>query len=186
MKRLMVLVFSVILFAGCGSREAPIDKAIHIRESLLASNKIAFHALITADYGEVYYTFEMDCTQDAEGKLLFTVTDPETIAGITGTISHSQSALTFDDKVLAFPSFSDGQVSPVAAPYLFLKALAGGYISACGEEHDGYCIYIDDSYMEKQFKIQIFTDAMFLPVRAEMIYQNQRILSLDISNFSIM
>lgn len=176
----------MIILTGCRSKESPIDQTLKLREALLSSNEISFHAFINADYGEVLYTFEMDCKEDTDGDLLFTVTYPETISGITGVISQSHSALTFDDKVLAFPPYPDGEISPVLTPYLFLKSLVGGYISGCGEEKDGYCIYIDDSYMGNQIKVQVFTNNQFLPVRADVIYRDQRIFTLDVTEFSVM
>ena len=38
---------------------------------------------------------------------------------------------------------------------------------------------------ENILKVQVFTDAAFTPIRAEMIYLNQRILSIDIIDFSL-
>ena len=142
--------------------------------------------MITADYEDVLYTFDLDCTEDISGNISFSVIQPETIQGITGILSDKQSALTFDDKVLAFPPLSDGLLSPVIAPYLFIKALRSGYISGCGKDGEGYCIYIDDTYKESPLKLQVFTNADFLPIHTDIIYCNQRILTIDISNFTIL
>ena len=174
------------LFVSCGHDAAPIDKALLLRESLIASSGVSFHATITADYGDVLYSFALDCTEDSSQNLSFTVTHPETIQGITGVLSNNQSALTFDDKVLAFPPLSDGQLSPVIAPYLFMKALRGGYLSGCGEDGAGYCIYIDDTYNENPLKLQVFTDSEYIPIRTDIMYRNQRILAVDISDFTIL
>lgn len=186
MKRLFAVFLLIFLLSGCGHDTAPIDSAINLRESLLTANGTAFHAAITADYGDALYQFELDCNEDQEGNVSFAVTYPESITGITGVISSQRSALTFEDKVLAFPPLSDGQLSPVIAPYLLMRSLRSGYISACGREGDGYCIYIDDTYFENQLKVQVFTDEDMIPIRAEMIYRNQRILTLDIYEFSFL
>lgn len=186
MKHFIAVSLLVFLLSGCGRDTAPIDRAISLRESLLAANGTAFHALITADYGDALYQFELDCNEDQDGNVSFTVAYPESIMGITGVISSQRSALTFDDKVLAFPPLSDGQLSPVIAPYLLIRSLRSGYISACGKEGDGYCIYIDDSYFENQLKVQVYTDKDMIPIRAEMIYRNLRILTLDIYEFSLL
>ena len=176
----------MLLFSGCNRDSSPIDKALRLRESIISSNGTTFGARITADYGQTLYSFELDCTEDSSGNLSFTVVQPETITGITGIISQDRSALTFDDKVLAFPPLTDGQFSPVIAPYLFIKGMRGGYISACGKETDGYCIYIDDNYFENQLKLQVYTNIECIPVRAEIIYRNQRILTIDIVDFSFL
>ena len=186
MKRLFAAVFLIFCLTGCSHKTAPNDKAMSLRESLLTSNGTTFQAVVTADYGDALHSFTLDCTEDTSGNISFIVTQPETIAGITGIVSQDRSAFTFDDKVLAFPPLSEGQLSPVIAPYLFIKSLRSGYISACGKEGDGFCIYIDDSYFENQLKLQIYTDVDFTPVRAEIVYLNQRILSIDIIDFSLL
>ena len=142
------MFFIVILLTGCANTETPIEQALNLRESLLEAEETSFHACITADYQEALYSFEMDCVVDTNRNLSFTVTQPETISGISGIITNSQSAPLFDDKVLAFPPFPDGEISPVMAPYFFLNSLVGGYISGCGKEKEGYCIYIDDNLSE--------------------------------------
>jgi len=174
----------IILLSGCGNSHSPLDQALQLRETILKASTISFCADITADYGSEIYTFQMECTEKSEGDMTFTIISPDTIAGITGTISEDQPAFTFDDKILAFPPLADGQITPVMAPHVLLKILRGGYISACSSESDGYCIYLDDSYLENQLHVQVYTNTDFIPIRAEIVYNDYRILSLDISKYS--
>lgn len=186
MKRAFAILMITVLFAGCSRENEAIEKVIDLRERILSSNGTSFSAVITADYEDALYTFQLDCTCDTEGNLSFTVKEPASICDITGTVSKDRQMLTFDDKVLAFPPLADGQLSPVMAPYIFLSSLKGGYISACSEEGEGYCIYLDDSFQENQLHLQIFTDAECIPVRAEITYCNLRILTIDVSNFMVL
>lgn len=185
MKIAAVVIFVVTILTGCTSEEKLISKAMDLRKSVLEAKNCTFQTIITADYGDVIYTFQMDCVADNTGSVKFTVTDPETISGITGIIDQEQSKLTFEDKVLAFPMLAENQITPVSAPWVFINTLRGGYLSGCSAENDGYCIYIDDSYEEYPLHLLIHIDKALMPYYAEIIWNERRILTLDVRNFTI-
>lgn len=186
MKRVFAIVLILGLLTGCGAGEAEIDRAMALRQKLLESSGCSFDAVITADYGDKIYTFTMACKADKTGDLTFTATDPETIAGISGKISDEKGHLTFDDQVLAFELLSEGQVTPVSAPWLVLHTLRGGYLSACGSDGENLRISIDDSYEDDAMHLDIWLDSSDLPVRAEILWKGRRIISVDIRNFTIL
>jgi hypothetical protein len=141
---------------------------------------------IIADYGDKLYSFVMACTFDHAGDMQFCVKEPQTIAGITGTIKMDGGFLTFDDQAVAFPLLADEQLTPVTAPWIFMKTLRGGYIRYAGQEGENLRVYIDDSYEEDSLQLDILLDAGQAPLQAEIIWQNRRILSLTIENFTIL
>ena len=138
--KLTVFLCIVMLLCGCKNSNEPVSKAISIRNKLLEGNGCSFSAKVHADYGEKLYTFKMDCQVDQTGNLTFSVIEPATIHGIAGKVSTVGGAITFDDKILAFPTIADGQVSPVSAPWLLIKTLRSGYIKGCAELDDGFTI----------------------------------------------
>ena len=77
-----------------------------LRSRLLAGT-VSFDASVTADYGDSLYTFSMHCQTDTQGQVRFTVTQPETISGITGTIDGTGGKLRFDDQILTFPLMAE-------------------------------------------------------------------------------
>ena len=87
--------------------------------------------------------------------------------------------------MLAFPVLADDQLTPVSAPWIFLNSLRSGYLTGCSREEDGICIYIDDSFEENALHLEIYTDENMTPVRAEIIWQDRRVLSIDIRNFTL-
>lgn len=180
-----VLLLCCCIFTGCKSEDQLLDKAINLRTALLDANSCSFTAVITADYEEAIYTFQMDCEVDRSDVMQFTVTDPDSISGITGQISKEKAALTFDDRVLVFPKLADDQLVPVTAPWIFLNSLKSGYLTGCGKEDEGVCIYIDDSYEDNLLYLQIYTDESSIPIRAEIIYKDRRIFTVDIKNFTL-
>lgn len=182
-RKVATLLCLVIMLCGCSKSNGPLEKAISLRNRILESNGCSFSATVTADYGEKLYTFSMDCTTDKEGTVSFNVTKPETIGGIKGKISAQGGALTFDDKLLAFETLTDGEISPVTAPWIFIKTLRSGYMRGCTDENGGYQIVIDDSYEADALRLNIFVENN-LPVSGEIFWKGRRVLSITVDNFT--
>ena len=90
----------------------------------------------------------MDCHADSRGDVTFTITEPDVISGITGNLSGDGGNLTFDDHALHFELMAEEQLSPVSAPWIFLKTLRSGYVTSAGREDGRILLSIDDSYEE--------------------------------------
>ena len=129
MKKGLALVCLVFFLTGC-SAESELEQGMAFRDSLLSGKGCSFEASITADYGDELYVFTMDCKGDNLGNVEFRVIAPETISGITGTISEAGGALTFDDTALHFDLMAEDTLSPVSARWIFLKTLRSGYIGS--------------------------------------------------------
>ncbi len=186
MKRVFAIVLILGLLTGCKAGETEMDRAMALRQKILEGSGCSFDAVITADYGDKVYTFSMACEADKAGDLTFTVTDPKTISGISGKVLDEKGQLTFDDQVLAFELLSEGQVTPVSAPWLVVHTLRGGYLSACGSDGENLRISIDDSYEDDAMHLDVWLDSSDLPIRAEILWQGRRIISVDIRNFTIL
>lgn len=186
MRRVVAAIVIVLTLFGCGRTDSGMKDAMGLRDTLLKSNGCSFDAVITADYGDDVYTFTMTCNADQDGAITFTVTDPESISGISGTIAEGNGKFTFDEQALLFQLLADDQISPVSAPWFFLRTLRGGYIRACEKKTDGLHMVVDDTYEEDAMQVDIYTDKNRIPIRAEMLYNGRRILSLDIQNFKFL
>ena len=180
--KIAVFLCFVVLLTGCANNNAPIDKAIELRNEIEQSGGCTFFATVTADYGEEVYVFSMDCATDKEGNLSFTITAPETISGITGKISAEGGSLTFDDQVLAFQTMADGVVTPVTAPWILMKTLKSGYLKSCAETGSGFEIAADDSYADGSLHLNIGVRDN-LPSTAEIFWEGRRILTVAVANF---
>lgn len=183
MKRLVAVLLVLLTFTGCANMNSGMDRAMILRDRLLKSSGCSFTANITADYGEKIYTFIMNCTEDQEGTVNFEVISPESISGICGSLSAEGGKLTFDDQVVMFEMLADGQITPVSSPWILMRTLRSGYIKGCGSEADGFRLQIDDSYEEDALQLDIRTDENVLPVYAEILYKNRRIVSMEVENF---
>ena len=109
MKRILAFLLVLFLLPGCTGQGSELDRAMALRTKLLAQG-VTFDIRITADYGNVVHSFSLACQADSQGNVSFTVTEPESIRDITGTIVSGTGKLTFDDQAIAFDLLADGQL----------------------------------------------------------------------------
>lgn len=185
MRKAAAAAVLVFLLAGCSGAKTEVERGMALRSKLLAAEACRFDSAITADYGDKVYRFSMSCQADSEGNVTFAVSEPQSIAGIGGTISDGTGRLTFDDTGLAFPLMADDQITPVSAPWVFLKTLRSGYLTSVGAEGDGLRLSIDDSYADDALHLDIWLNGEDIPTRAEILFGGRKILSLDVTNFEI-
>lgn len=185
MKQIAAVFLSLVLLTGCTGKRDELDRAMKLRANLLGCLGCSFDVTVTADYGDSYYTFVMNCQATGRGDLQFTVLQPESIAGITGEISSGEGKLTFDDVALHFPLLADDQVTPVSGPWILMKTLLGGYLTAANEEDDLLHLTIHDSYEEDALQMEIWLDGEDEPVNAEILYDGRRIVTMTVENFTM-
>ena len=185
MKWLLPILACCVCVCGCSGKNRELEQGMELRARLLSAASCSFHGEITADYGDEIYTFSMDCEADREGNIRFSVTEPESISGIAGTISQGGGKLTFDDSALQFSLLADGQLSPVAAPWIFMKTLRSGYLTSACMEEKLLRLTLNDSYEEGALQADIWVDEAHRPVRGDFLYEGKRILSLDVKDFQI-
>lgn len=182
MKKWALFLVVLVGMCGCSADSNEMQQALDFRTSLLKGSGISFDADITADYGDKLHQFSVNCRADAQGDLEFTVTAPESIAGVSGRITDEGGELTFEDAALHFELLTDEQLSPVSAPWILVKTLRSGYITAACREEDGLRLTIDDSYDEDALTLDIWLDEQNLPKRAEILYDGRRILTMLVKN----
>ena len=183
MKRIIIVLLSMLLLCGCSANNQDMDRAMNLRAKIL-SNAVNFDAEITADYGDKIYTFTINCQCDLQGNIKFQVTQPKIISGIAGTISASGGKLTFDDVALGFELMADNQFSPISGPWVMMKSLRSGYLTSCNQEAGNLRIAIDDSYKDDALHLDIWLDGNDIPIRGEIMWQGRRLLTIDVKNFT--
>lgn len=185
MKRLFCVWMCLCFLSGCSAADGDMDTVIGLRSSLLKGG-CSFVANIHADYGQAIHTFKLSCEADSLGALNFHVIAPETISGITGRIAEDSGALLFDDQVLAFQLLANGLLSPVSAPWLFLRGLRGGYISAVGKDGDDLRVQLDDSFQGETLLLDVWLTRDGMPKAAVFSWKGTKILSMEIDSFCLL
>lgn len=175
MKKWVLVVLLALGLTACGGKNRELEQGLALRGRVLQAAGCGFSAKITADYGDKVYGFSMDCQGDGEGNLSFTVTSPETIAGITGTLGGQGGALTFGDTALAFPMLAEGLVSPVSGP-----------ITSAGREGEKLRLSLDDSYGDLPLHLDLWCDQAGTPILAEIWQDGRTLLTISLENFTLL
>lgn len=186
MGRIAILGVLICLISGCGRGDSAMDRGIDLRQRLLASGGSSFTLDISADYGDYLMSFTLDCISDPQGTVRFRVSQPESISGISGSLSSDGGILSFDDTVLHFDFMAEDRLSPISGPWLLLHTLRSGYIRSAGMEGELLRMTVDDSYDEDALQLDIWMDTDGIPLKAEVIHEGQNILSFQIRNFRIL
>ena len=177
------VIVVLMLLSGCGSGDAGLEGAMAFRDRLLDASGCEFTAHIIADHGAETDTFGMTVRSDADGNVAFEVIEPEPISGITGTVTRSGGALTFDDTILGFPMLAEGHLAPISAPWVFLKALRSGYISSVGRDGEGWRLTVLDSYEEDALVLDVWFGGDWEPLHSEILFKGEKILTLVPEDF---
>lgn len=185
MKRIGLVLAVLVILSGCTGKREEMDRMMQLRATLLGCEECSFQVQITADYGDCTNTFGVSCLGKSDGSMTFCVTQPESISGITGSFTGGKGELTFDDAALAFPLLADGQITPVASPWVFFKTLLGGYLTACTQEGEYLHLTIDDSFEENALQLEIWLTQEDQPVQGEIMFDGRRIVTMEIENFEI-
>lgn len=184
MKRCLYLVLILLLLTGCNG-DGEMGQIIALRNAMLQMESCSFDARICADYGEMSYTFTVFCQADREGNVSFLVKEPKTISGVGGEIRNQNAKLVYEDVVLGFPLLADGEISPVSTPWIVIKSLLSGYIRYCTTEGQNMHVVLNDSYEDSALQVDIWLGSDALPTYAEIVWQNRRVVSIQLESFVI-
>lgn len=181
MKKLALVLLCLIL-TGCTQGE--MNRCLALRGKILRADSVEFVASITADYGTETCTFSMRCTGKPDGSVDYTVEEPESIQGISGTMDGQNGKIHFEDTAVAFPLLAMDLPSPVSAPMVFYTTLRQGYFIAAGKKGDEIILQADSSFQDG-LHLDIHFDGQMQPAYAVIFQADTGILTLSIGEFQI-
>ncbi len=184
-RSLSLLLIATVLFllSACAEPQSTVSQAVEFRAALVNAGGCIFRAEVMADFGDAVQSFSLECSADAEGRTQLTVIDPESIAGITATVTDAAGTITYDGMAMDFGLLADGQVIPAAAPALTVDCWLNAYIAAAGDEDGRYRVTYEKGYDEKVLTVDTWFENG-LPISADVCYNQQRILRLTLTDFS--
>ena len=180
MKRFLPLL--LVFFLGCSARDPAMEEALALRSRCLSGN-VSFEAEVRADYITNIESFTLECTFDEKGEMTFCVSEPDDIEGIRGTVAGTEGTVVFDDVVLGYPLLAEGRLSPLAAPWVLVKALREGCIVAAGREGENLHLTIDDSYADNALTVDIWLEEGRVE-EAEIAWEGRRCVTMTVEDFS--
>lgn len=183
MRRILAVgVLAALLLSGCGEAD-PIAPAVAFRAELVRAGGCSFTAEVTADSGDAVDVFTLRCDADGTSAVAFEVVSPETLGGITATVSPDGGTVTYDGMAMDFGLLAGGNVIPAAAPALAVFCWREAYIAAVGTAEDRLRVTYEKDFDEKQLTVDTdFKNGV--PIFADMCYNGQSILRLTIEDFS--
>ena len=158
------------------------EAALELRARCLGG-PVSFGAEVRAEYITTIECFSLDCAFDTDTEMVFTVTEPEEISGIRGTVRGEEGSLEFDETVLAFPLMAEGRLSPLSAPWVLVKAIRSGCIIAAGQEGEMTRVTIDDSYADGALTVDLWLEEGRVE-EAEIAWEGRRCVTMTLDDFS--
>lgn len=122
-----VLMIPLLLLAGCGEREAALERTFaELRESLHAAGSVRYRAALTVDEGGAVSSYTLDASYDGAATRV-TVVEPALLAGVTATARRGEASVEYGGVVVGAGALCGDGLTPVSALPTLTEALAGGY-----------------------------------------------------------
>lgn len=185
MKRLIALFVFVVILCGCSENDARLSAVDQLRHMISQGSGVSFDAQVTAYYPDGEFTFSLRCDCEIPEKMDFRVIAPLSIKDIGGSIDLSGGSIKFDEVVLGFPLVSQYSLSPVCAPWMFIRALTDGYVRSSIRDDGGVFMVLVHALEGEEFRFDIKMSDKEIPESCEIYFDGQRILTLLISEFHI-
>ncbi len=187
MRRLLsaVLTIPLLLLAGCGGSNSDEQTALNLRAALQQAGGCRFVSEIHADCAGRLYDFSLEFSSDGETDTV-TVLAPETIEGVSATVSEDGMHLVFEDVLLDFGMGESALSTPLLQPYLMTQCLISAYIAYTADTQNGTAVRYYYGYEEDRLEIEVVLDRASLTPKTCEIYQDgQVILSAEITDFEL-
>ena len=180
---LLPLLCAALLLSGCGektSNGAEIQRQYGLIATAAMEAEVTFH-----NRGEER-SFTLLCDYTPE-KSAVTVTAPETVAGITATVTGEELTLQYDGE--SFSVGDVGAVNPLSALPQLLRTLADGYLLEEGRESLEYIpcyrLVLDTDFGAEAAVCTVWIDEeTLLPRYAEFAVDGETVLDVNMLAFS--
>jgi len=168
-----------IFLTACSKED--FSPAIDFRAELVQKG-CSFTADVEADFGLTVQSFTLQCRTQEES-MHFEVLAPESLSGITATVSADGGTVTYDGMAMDFGLLANGNVIPAAAPAIIADCWKNAYISAVGTDGEYYTVTYERDHEQKKLVVQTWFEKG-LPISAEICYNQMRVIKITFRDFS--
>ncbi len=184
--KLLALMISLVLLAGCASGEGWEEKWGEKRDELSAAQELSFTARLSADLGETVFDCAMDCRR-ASGETTVTMTEPELAEGMTVRFENGGASVAYGGTQL-YLGETDAEIPTPAqsVPMIFDALTLGHAVSLWTESaEDGSELLCAQIYAGEDVSVLLRLDAGGLEPRyAEIVCAGRAVISCEISDFA--
>ena len=174
-----------LLLTSCGAAENGIRDAMTFRQVLQEAGRCSFTANVVAEVEDRGYEFTLSAVYQSGGPTTVTVTAPETIAGISASMTERNAVLSFDGVELDFGCLDSAVTSPLYAPLVFGQCWDTAYIDCGGMDGEEYRV----TYRQGSGQEELILETWFsgeAPVRCELYRQETLLLSATVESFTFL
>ena len=177
MKRTILFALMIpLLLTGCAGRA---ETEWSLWQASLTGREITFSAEITVSAGETRQTFRGTAADDGE-TCVFTVTSPESIAGVTCRCTAGEDTLEYDGAILSLGTAEEDSAAPCAACPILTDALRRGRLLYLGREPNCTTAALEG----KNGETVTLWRREGIPVYAEIARDGRTTLRLGLENWS--
>lgn len=178
-----VLMIPLLLLAGCGEREARLEKSFEVfRESVAAAGLVTVRGTLTADFGETEERYVLDASYDGK-QTTVEIVEPALIAGVKASARWGETSIEYGGVLLGTGALDEEGLSPVAAMPAIFAAMAGGYAELLWWDGDLIAARI---YAGENARCTVWLEAESLvPVHAEIASGGRTVVSCDLTGWQI-
>ena len=178
-----VLMIPLLLLAGCGEREARLEKSFEVfRESVAAAGLVTVRGTLTADFGETEERYVLDASYDGK-QTTVEIVEPALIAGVKASARWGETSIEYGGVLLGTGALDEEGLSPVAAMPAIFAAMAGGYAELLWWDGDLVAARI---YAGENARCTVWLEAESLvPVHAEIASGGRTVVSCDLTGWQI-
>ena len=180
---LSVLMIPLLLLAGCGERQAGLERSFdRFRESVADAQEITLRASLTADYGQSVEHYVVTASWDGHETEL-TVEEPALIGGVRVTARWGEAKLSYGDVLLGMGELDADGDTPVSAVPVILDAMAGGHVELLWWDGDYIAARI---YTGESSRCTVWLDPdSLVPFHAEIASEGRTVISCELSDWTL-
>jgi len=184
LKKFCFVILCLLFLTACGKKQEDIRQpALNFRTTVMKHGGCIYEADITADFGDHAYVFTLACDYTPGQQANFTVLQPQSIAGIGGTVSALGDRIVFDGVDLDFGQLANGYVVPLEMPWLLGQCWTEEYIASVGKDGEYTLITYLHGYDDGEVTVETWLDKNGIPVQSDVTYDGRRCVTVCIRDF---
>ncbi|MEA4965596.1 MAG: hypothetical protein VB055_07230 [Oscillospiraceae bacterium] len=177
-----VLMMLCLLLTSCGAAENSMKDALAFRSVLQEHGGCSFTAAVTTEVEDRGYCFTLQAEYRTDAPTRITVTEPETLRGISAELTAADAVIAFDGVELDFGTLDSRLSSPLYCPLVFGSCWDQEYIDCAGADGDSYRVTYRMGYDDEELILETwFTEGV--PSRCEIYGGETLLLSADVESF---
>ena len=173
----------LLLLAGCGEREAGLEKSFAaFRESVAGAEHVTVRGTLTADYGDSAENYVLDASYDGK-QTTVEIVEPALVAGVKATARWGETEIEYGNVLLGAGPLDEDGLTPVAAMPAIFAAMAGGYEELLWRDGE---LIAARMYAGESSRCTVWLEPDTLtPVHAEIASGGRTVISCDLSGWQI-